>query len=71
MLPTSSRLRLDRHCEARNASRGARRVICADLHPAIFREHVERTLELGIPTPAKEIVHSIASMDDDESSDPF
>ncbi len=39
--------------------------------PQLFREHVERTLGLSIPTRAKEIVQSTASMDDDESSDPF
>ncbi|WP_285961482.1 hypothetical protein [Pseudomonas tohonis] len=39
--------------------------------PRLFREHVERTLGLSIPPRAKEIVHSTASMDDDESSDPF
>lgn len=39
--------------------------------PRLFREHVERTLGLGIPARAKEIIHSTASMDDEESSDPF
>ncbi|UXY50598.1 hypothetical protein [Pseudomonas tohonis] len=39
--------------------------------PQLFREHVERTLGLSIPARAKEIVHSTASMDDEESSDPF
>ncbi|BBP83796.1 hypothetical protein PHLH8_34380 [Pseudomonas sp. Pc102] len=39
--------------------------------PRLFREHVERTLGLSIPPRAKEIIHSTASMDDDESSDPF
>ncbi|WP_271103102.1 hypothetical protein [Pseudomonas tohonis] len=39
--------------------------------PRLFREHVERTLGLSIPPRAKEIVHSTASMDDGESSDPF
>ncbi len=39
--------------------------------PRLFREHLERTLGLSIPPRAKEIVHSTASMDDEESSDPF
>lgn len=39
--------------------------------PRLFREHVERTLGLSIPPRAKEIIHSTASMDDEESSDPF